>query len=430
VTTKRILLRAWKGPFSVVSPAAALDSNLIGNNAGNLIFSNAAYKLLWTSGTEVVASGPIPGRAAADRINEEFDVFVVPLANAFRRSFLRELGSLTALIRGLKIPVVVLGVGAQSTVDYDLARLAPLRDAVRGFAAAVLDRSPSIGVRGDFTGEYLRSLGFDDVDMIGCPSLFMDGDALRVDKRVAAIGPDSAVCLNVSPYVRKMGDVVQHHQERYSGLRYVAQDRETLRTLLRGDPPSKRRATSLLPVNTTHALFRQDRIRFFVDPPPWIDYLRGFDVCFGTRIHGNIAGLLAGTPSYVLAHDSRTLELARYFQIPHRTMARVGPDTDVRDLYEEADFTAFNAGHAGRFTTFTGFLAKHGLHHVFETGEDPERFEQMVRTTRYPAAVGYHPLRPVLHSVHRARGKSRQLARAAVRLGRTGRQGTAGGSKA
>jgi len=425
VTTKRILLRAWKDPFCVASPATTLKSNLIGNNAGNLIFSNATYKLLWTSGTEVVASGPVPDPSEADRINAEFDVFVVPLANAFRRSFVQDLESLTALIRGLKIPVVVLGVGAQSSVNYDLEWLAPLRDAVSGFASAVLDRSPSIGVRGEFTGDYLRSLGFKDIDVIGCPSLFMHGDALQVNKRVAAIGPDSAVCLNVSPYVKKMGDVVQHHQERYRKLTYVAQDRDTLRTMLRGDSPGKRGATSPMPVHTSHPMFRENKIRFFVDPKPWFEYLSTFDVCFGTRIHGNIAGLLAGTPSYVIAHDSRTLELARYFQIPHRSIAKIKPDTDVRDLYEEADFSAFNAGHAARFGTFTEFLAKHELAHVFEPGEDSERFEQMIGRTRYPAGV--RPVHPAWRSVYRARGKSRRLARAAVRLGRR-RLGTTGGS--
>ena len=427
MTTTRVLLRAWKDPFLVASPTTTLRSNLIGNNSGNLIFSSAAHKLLWTSGTEVVSSGPLrPEMAGA--INDQFDVFVVPLANAFRRSFVQDLEALTELIRKLRIPVVVLGVGAQSTVGYDLARLGPLQDAVRGFVSAVLDRSPSIGVRGDFTGEFVRSLGFADVDVIGCPSLFMYGDALRVHKRVPAIGPDSAVSINVSPYVKKMGDVVQRHVEGYRRLRYVAQDRETLSTLLRGDPPDARGASSLLPIHTTHPLFRQNKIRFFVDPRPWLDYLRGFDVCFGTRIHGNIAGLLAGTPSYVLAHDSRTLELARYFEIPHRSMAKVGPDTDVRELYAEADYTAFNEGHAARFATFTGFLAKHGLHHVFEHGEDPERFEQMVRRTPYPAAVGYHPLRPAVHRVRQVRNRSRQLVRAATRLGRSGIGSSTGGT--
>ena len=90
--------------------------------------------------------------------------------------------------------------------------------------------------------------------------------------------------------------------------------------MLDGTPLASGTPDSLLPVHPSHPFFREDRTRFYVDPWPWIDDLRDFDFSFGTRIHGTIAALLAGTPAVVLAHDSRTLELARYFDIPHRLM--------------------------------------------------------------------------------------------------------------
>ena len=49
----RILLRAHKDPFRVVSPKATYRRNLIGENVGNLLFSSASYKLLQTEGTEI-----------------------------------------------------------------------------------------------------------------------------------------------------------------------------------------------------------------------------------------------------------------------------------------------------------------------------------------------------------------------------------------
>jgi polysaccharide pyruvyl transferase WcaK-like protein len=53
--------------------------------------------------------------------------------------------------------------------------------------------------------------------------------------------------------------------------------------------------------------------------------MRETDFVFGSRIHGSIAAVLSGTPSYLLAHDARTLELARYFDLPHRPMADTRP---------------------------------------------------------------------------------------------------------
>jgi hypothetical protein len=89
----------------------------------------------------------------------------------------------------------------------------------------------------------------------------------------------------------------------------------------------------------------------------------------------------------VLAHDSRTLELARYFDIPHRTMDRVDATTDAADLYADADYSAFNHGHRERFERFTGFLGAHGLGHVFEAGEDPTAFDRQLAALRFPDAV-------------------------------------------
>ena len=57
-----------------------------------------------------------------------------------------------------------------------------------------------------------------------------------------------------------------------------------------------------------HPLVTEDRIRFPVEAWTWLEYLRDFDFATGTRLHGNVAALLAGVPAVLLAHDSRTLE--------------------------------------------------------------------------------------------------------------------------
>jgi polysaccharide pyruvyl transferase WcaK-like protein len=83
------------------------------------------------------------------------------------------------------------------------------------------------------------------------------------------------------------------------------------------------------PITLDHPLIRSDRVRFFLDPTTWFEHLAQYDFSFGTRIHGNIAALLAGTPALLLAHDSRTLELAEYHEIPHRTITSIEDDADA-----------------------------------------------------------------------------------------------------
>jgi polysaccharide pyruvyl transferase len=383
----RILLRAPKDPFEVVSPRATLLGNYIAENSGNLLFLEAAYRILAADGVEIVPDRLHIDPRSADRINERYDAYVIPLANAFRPSFAPALSRMTALIQRLRIPVVVLGVGAQGTVGYDWERLRSIESTVKGFASAALDRGPSIGVRGAFTQRYLNHLGFRDVDVIGCPSMFAYGPGLQVRRKRPSLDKDARVAITISPYVRAMGDVAAFHHARYPNLRYIAQDLATLAALVWRSAPPKSSPDDKLPIHPEHPMFLENKVRFFVDPWPWLSYLRDFDFAFGTRIHGSIAALLAGTPAYVFAHDSRTRELAEYHAIPHRLMSAVTPTTDAAALYEEADYTPFNAAQPERFSVFAAFLERHGLGHVLAAGSERPTFDARIAATQFPGPV-------------------------------------------
>ncbi|MPY32087.1 polysaccharide pyruvyl transferase family protein [Streptomyces adustus] len=387
---KRILLRSGKSPFDVLGVEEALHRDVIATNSGNLIFSDATHKILETPGTEVVSNGMRTEVAAAGRINEEYDAFVVPLANAFRPSFEPGLQRLTRLINKLKIPVVVVGVGAQSGLTYDQARLKAMEPSVRAFCAAVLDRSASIGVRGEFTEKYLNDMGFRDVEVIGCPSMFMHGDRLPVEKRAAALTADSRVAVNGSHAAVRGGGlkkIIDRAHERYPNLMYIGQNLTDAKQLHWRDVNSPAGRMTEMPTHPDHPMYREGKARVYVDPVTWIDDLKGFDYSFGSRIHGNIAALLAGTPATVLAFDSRTLELCRYFEIPHRLLSEVPADLDPAELYEQSDFGPLTGNHKQRFDRFTSFLDKNGLENTFTHGDGGAAFEKKLRSLSFPAGV-------------------------------------------
>ncbi|MGW0616115.1 polysaccharide pyruvyl transferase family protein [Streptomyces sp. NPDC002765] len=387
---QRILLRSGKSPYDVFSVEEALHQDVIATNSGNLIFSDAAHKILETPGTEVVSNGIRTDVSAAERINEEYDVFVVPLANAFRPSFEGQLKRLTRLIRRLRIPVVVLGVGAQAGLSYNAERLKPMEESVRDFVSAVLDRSASIGVRGEFTEKYLRGLGFHDVEVIGCPSLFLYGDELPVSKRVPELTAASRIAVNGShSAVQKqgLGKVVDRAHARYPHLTFIGQNLSDARQLHWRDLSHPNAAVTAIPTHPDHPMYREDKVRVYVDPVTWIDDLRGYDFSFGSRIHGNIAALLAGTPATVLCGDSRTLELCRYFEIPHRRIDKLPEDLDPARLYEEADLTGLTGGHAERFERFTAFLGRNGLENTFTHGDGGAAFDARMKALSFPAGI-------------------------------------------
>jgi Polysaccharide pyruvyl transferase len=385
----RILVRAHKHPLAAVSAESTLARNVIGNNTGNLVFSQAVFRLLSTNGTELATARLVNEKP--EQINADFDHVVIPLANAFRLSFVDSLNAMSEIIEQLTVPVTVAGVGAQASLHGSVRGSDQVGPAVQRFVRAALKRSPSIGVRGEFTQQYLKELGFgtDEVDIIGCPSMFMFGPHLQVRKRTESIGPDTKVALNISPYVQAMGPISLDHAKRYPRLDYIAQDHLTLGLLLQGSYPSDRvsaLAASGVPVTLDHPLIRQDRVRFFLDPRTWFEHLGAYDFSFGSRIHGNIAALLGGTPALVLAHDSRTRELADYHEIPWCAIED-GRQVDAAQLYAEADWTAMNQAHPSRWGIFADFLTRHGLAHVYEEGQSPERFDAALATAEFPPPV-------------------------------------------
>jgi len=383
----RLLLRAPRSPFDVTTVADTLDRNLIANNSGNLVFIDASWKLLSAPGVEITADRLSTRRRDAGAINERYDAYVIPLANAFRLSFEPVLKRMTDQIRRLRIPVIVLGVGAQGSIDYGWNAIRPIERSVREFVGAVLDRSPSIGVRGEGTRAYLNGLGFRDVEVIGCPSMYLWGDHLEVERRAERLDAASRIAITISPYRQAMGPIAASALQRYPRLTYIAQDIETLALLVEGTPLRGGTPDSPVPIHPAHPLFQDRRARLYIDPWPWIGDLREMDFVFGTRIHGTIAALLAGTPATVLVHDSRTLELARYFDIPHRLLRDVPPDVDPADLYAEADFGPMITGHAARYAASREFLQRAGLEVAFDHPGAAEAFDARVAATAYPGPV-------------------------------------------
>jgi hypothetical protein len=393
---RRLLIRSGKDPFTPVVAESTLTQDVFNSNSGNYLFQHAVWKALATDDAELVSNGTLVERRApaddvAALVEDQFDHFVVPLANAFRADFAPRLDRLTDMIEKLTIPVTVVGIGAQAPHGQGVEAMQPINETVRRFVGAVLDRSASIGVRGEFTKAYLVGLGFpaSSVDVIGCPSLFLHGRDFRVAKRVDAIGAESPLALNLTPEVPGIGAFATAQAARHPRLTYVGQDANDLRLLLWGTPfPHVH--DPLVPVHLEHPLYQQDRMRLFLDTWTWYDWMATQDFAYGTRFHGNVAALLGGTPAMLLAHDSRTTELADYHRMPSISMPQLADDVRAEDLYAATDMAAFNAELPQGFDRYTAFLDRNGLDHVWTEGNGTGDFAERLAAATFPPPV--HPL--------------------------------------
>ncbi|MCL2481872.1 MAG: polysaccharide pyruvyl transferase family protein [Propionibacteriaceae bacterium] len=397
---ERILIRAGKDPRTVLSPEAALayhPHSSFGTNIGNALFSDSVWRLLSVPQAELTADAfslerVSSGRNWAEFVNDHYDRYVLPMANAFRRGAATWLDRLSGIIERLTIPVTVVGVGANLHRDGSPGFDSAMAESVARFMRAVLEHSALVGVRGEMTATYLKTLGFSEehVQVIGCPSVYLNGPDYSVTRRTDEINTDSPLSLCIAPPEAFFAGSVAYHVATYPRLIYVPQETSDLAMMVWGVNRADRVYAEEMPATTSHVLFQQDRMRFPLDSSVWVDMLRPMHVSFGTRIHGVIAGLLAGVPGFTVPFGSRILELSRYHEIPTIARKKVTAGFDIATEYESGDWSAYNAGLKPRFEVLTRFLETNGLTHIYQEGQDNPAFDAEIAATRYPPPV--HPL--------------------------------------
>jgi hypothetical protein len=316
----------------------------------------------------------------AERINADFDHVVLPLSNVFREKFTDQLENFSDVIEKLKVPVTIVGSGAQQRLDKlqkgDAGSSDKLDKATRRFISACLDRSASVGVRGEYTKDYLLKLGFKDeqIRIIGCPSLAMYGnntEARKPEKKITKL----ALSLYPSEINdAKIAEIVRRLYKDYENLTYVTQDQTELRMLLWGLDFGKSEWNQ--PTSIDHPLYRDRKIRFYLDSLTWIKAMAKQDFTIGPRLHGAIASLLAGTPAYIFAWDTRTLELAKYHKMPYIEYSNVQSDFDVQAAYDSLSFDDFNSQIAVNNENYTAFMKENDIDVQLENSAFDEKLEK------------------------------------------------------
>lgn len=375
---KRYLVRGQIDPLTRPSLPEIFQGNLVGGNAGNLMFFHSIVRTLLKDDTEIdyINTKLSIDDEEIERINSEYDVFIIPLANAFRVTFQKELRNITKLVRNLNIPSVVIGVGLKGSKINNNRLSFDFDETVKDFCDAVLEKSGIIGIRGEFTAQYLENLGYKeerDFTIIGCPSMYIFGEELPSPKEIN-LNEDIRMNFNckaslgkkIHYYLKDSCKLIPDHY-------YVVQNMYEFQTLLLGRnllEITKRvtKTSDCYPIDYSHRLYRENRVRGFVSVQSWLDFIKKGDLNFGTRIHGNIAGVLSGVPSFIVAPDRRVLELARYHNIPHITINDLNSSEDIFHLLDGVDFTIVEKGHKERFNHYLDFLHKNELETIYDNG--------------------------------------------------------------
>ena len=376
---RKIIMRAHMSPLEAVPAQKVIIRNLIGNNSGNLVFAHSVARTLMTEDTQIDTfrtsdwtDTPEGLSEVAKYYNENYDMMVLPLANAIRVSFIEDMKLMTKVIRQLTIPCVIIGVGLQATLDKDLTN-ERLARATAKFIRAVLKKSAMVGVRGEITGEYLKSLGFipeRDYTVIGCPSLFMYGRDLPAPRASGLTSTSRVSCNSKIQLPQNFHDFMYRSIKAIPDHYYIPQVIEEIRRMyIKWPYPegfAKYGIPDKFPANPNSAIYKEDRGLAMTNVVSWLDFLSKADFSFGSRIHGNIAGILAGTPVHILVSDARIKELVDYHHIPHTMIPDIDENTNIFDIYEKSDFTSILDGHEARFMHFLYFLRVNGIKSIYD----------------------------------------------------------------
>lgn len=336
-----------------------------GSNTGNLLFIHALKRVVrherYSCGVKLNPSS----------VREQHDGLIVPAANWLKPN--AALGKLAHLVESSKLPCVMVGLGAQAT-SYD--RVPALDEGTVRLVRVIAERSHSISVRGQFSAEVLNHYGVKNVTVTGCPSMLWQ---VRAPVAVRRNGPDRPARVTVgtsragttelirTQTVRNRLSILLSAAAMKHGWDYVAQTEVHdigVATSEISDAAGREQAAEYLRLafqtsdDSAISDYLQRHLKVFFRIPDWPDYAVTRDFIFGTRLHGVIIGLIAGVPSLLLTHDTRTEEAAQWMGLPSVSATTVlqAKKLDLQRLYESIDLDSLNSRMQKYYAEFRRFF--------------------------------------------------------------------------
>lgn len=342
-----------------------------GHNIGNLAFWYSA-RLLFDDEPHLVSRST----RAAD-VPRDVGLFVIPAANFLNKD--ADLSLLIRLIRGLDVPCLVLGLGAQAERED---RPPTLSASAAEFLREVAARVPTtLCLRGSFTEEVCRAQGIGNTTVLGCPSVLMNpaprlGEA--IERRIEALdavasGPLAVHAACIKPNVVSVERELVRMAQLSPGSCYVVQRPVEMikagfgEALAPGEAEYYGRCAEFLgfgrePDRLTDFLRRHLLAPDSIDG--WVHHLRRFSAAVNTRIHGTLMSLAAGIPGLCVVHDTRTRELARQLRVPHLEIQDfIAHRHSLRDLFAASGFrgAGFDEGRRAIAARYAEVVSAAGL---------------------------------------------------------------------
>jgi len=328
----------------------------LGQNTGNMMFTQALLR--------VIAGAKWGSFALTEHELEGRDAIVLAAAN-WVNSF-DDFGWLADRLEKTALPVFLIGVGAQSSLAMEVPNVKP---GTLRLLQLVRDRSVSIAARGVFSCEVLSKYGIKNVVSAGCPSMLLVGPMGPSISPPEHVSYDSC-CIHSTRHGFNRADRFHsflYRQAFEKDIDIILQSETADIYFALGKEKShsvQERASEVVKaaygsddidaVNTY--LLRRGHV--FPNFESWIAFMKTKAFCFGTRIHGTVASIIAGTPATLIVHDSRTLEMANSMSIPFVLSTDMSLDAalNTQELVQPAQIQQLNNKYTSYRSRYVDYL--------------------------------------------------------------------------
>lgn len=328
-------------------------------NVGNVVHNEAIAKT-FEFDTALSVLGGIEGfyrtecrskpKEFQQKLSENFDAvffsfanLIAPPLNSGKEELQRQQFSrLAEIVRNINIPLFVFGVGMQERLVKKEQILPELVE----FMLEVDQKAEIFGCRGAETQSYLRTIGCNNVKVLGCPSLYVYPSHVQsirplddvVGKHGITAGYlDRKHFLGYQPErMASLSKIASH-----LNLSYVFQNDLLTLSELEDVPDLYSDADNRCDPKIINSYIESfgyrvpiGDYRFFRDARSWRQYASTQDYYFGDRFHGGVVSLQTGRPALFIHNDVRVKELAEHFSLPSVSLAET-TSGDVTETLEK-----------------------------------------------------------------------------------------------
>ncbi|MGE4330237.1 polysaccharide pyruvyl transferase family protein [Diaphorobacter sp.] len=271
-------------------------------------------------------------------------------------------------IERLKIPFFSLSESIQAqSYEYITDLHKTLSPKVVRYLKTIADRSPIVGTRGTYSAETLSRLGIKNAVPLGCPSLFLNGPALKSSLLQPPQDPRRvAVCYSnyqKNPHSR-IADFLQFAE--HSNYHYIEQEFGLAIQALHY--PGKISSKSIQSAKKSYqdltpiiSLLEKGLVHYFSAYPTWKKFMETIDFAFGARMHGLTPAIHAGKPAVFIAHDARVREMCEFFCLPFVAERNLPETLNINFFLSRCDYDAASKRYRTAYQNFLDTLEQCGL---------------------------------------------------------------------